>query len=158
MSATRLIQSLMLVVAISGCRHGEKTPDGDILAALTAPSVDDKPFDATQFRGKPTILMFASPSCGYCAKELPIAHSVASAEGANMAVVYVSGGKEAASKAAKRGGFNGTVLVDNGTLRDKYGIKGVPYTLILKADGTADTAFRGMQEESDLRSALASAK
>ena len=100
----------------------------------------------------------ASPSCGYCAKELPIAHSIAASEGANMAVVYVSGGKEAASRAAKRGGFNGPVLVDDGKLRDKYEIKGVPYTLILKADGTATSAFRGMQEESDLRSAVASAK
>ncbi len=144
--------------AISGCHKGEPTPDGDILADLTAPSADDaKPFDAKTFRGKPTVVMFASPSCGYCAQELPMAHQLASAAGANMVTVYIAGGKSSAVTAAKRGGFNGPVLVDNGTLRDKYGIQGVPYVLILGPDGTAKKAFRGLQEESTLRDAISDA-
>jgi len=155
------IRSFVLVAglaAAAGCKHGEPTPDGDILASLTVPSADDRAFDAASFRGKPTIVMFASPTCGYCAKELPIAHKVAAAEGANMVTVYVAGGKDSATRAAKRGGFDGPVLLDNGTLRDKYGIKGVPYVLVLASDGTARTAFRGLHDESDLRDALADAR
>ncbi len=146
------------IAAITGCRHGEPTPDGDILASLTAPSADDQPFDATKFRGKPTLVMFASPTCGYCAKELPMAHKIAAAESANMVLVYVSGGKGSAIQAAKRGGYRGPVLVDDGTLRKRYEIKGVPYVLMLKPDGTAHEAFRGLQEESTLRDALADAR
>jgi hypothetical protein len=102
--------------------------------------------------------MFASPSCGHCAKELPVARSVAAAEGANMVAVYVSGGKEAASKAAKRGGYMGPVLIDDGKLKERYGITGVPYTLILDADGKATKAFRGEQGEATLRDAIVAAK
>lgn len=148
-----------MLVAISGCKTGVAAPDGDILASLSLPSAaEDKVFDATTLRGKPTLVMFASPSCGYCAKELPIAAKLTEAEGVNMAVVYVKTRKPAALAAAKAGGFNGTVLIDDGAVSRKYEIKGVPYTLILGADGHAKKAFRGMQEESTLRDAIADAR
>lgn len=148
-----------MLVAISGCKKGVPAPDGDILASLSLPSaVDEKVFDATALRGKPTLVMFASPSCGYCAQELPIATRVTAAEGVNMAVVYVKARKPAALAAAKAGGYEGTVLIDDGTLSKKYEIQGVPYTLILGADGHAKQAFRGMQEEATLRDAIADAR
>lgn len=160
----RWIQSFVLVaalVAISGCRKGISTPDGDILAALAIPvasAPDDKVFDPSAMRGKPTLVMFASPTCGYCAKELPIAHKLTTAEGVNMAVVYVKTKKPAAMAAAKAGGYDGVVLIDDGSLSKKYEIAGVPYTLVLGADGHAKKAFRGMQEEDTLRDAIADAR
>ncbi len=147
------------LVAISACHKGIATPDGDILAALTLPSAtEDKIFDPAALRGKPTLLMFASPSCHYCAKELPIAHKLTTAEGVNMAVVYVKSKKPAAMAAAKAGGYDGVVLLDDGTLSKKFEIEGVPYTLVLGADGHAKKAFRGLQEEATLRDAIADAR
>ncbi len=149
----------MLLVAISGCKKGVPAPDGDILASLSLPTaIDEKVFDATTLRGKPTLVMFASPSCGFCAQELPIATKVTTAEGVNMAVVYIKTRKPAALAAAKAGGFEGTVLIDDGTLSKRYEIQGVPYTLILGADGHATKAFRGLQEEDTLRDAIADAR
>jgi hypothetical protein len=46
------------------------------------------------------------------------------------------------------------VLVDDGTMRARYEIKAVPYTLILRGDGTASHAFKGEQGESTLAGAL----
>ncbi len=158
----RWIQSFILVslvVAISACKKGVPAPDGDILSALTLPSAtEDKVFDPSALRGKPTLVMFASPTCGYCAKELPIAHKLTTAEGVNMAVVYVKARKPAALAAAKAGGYDGIVLLDDGTLSKKYEIQGVPYTLVLGADGHATKAFRGLQEEDTLRDAIADAR
>jgi len=150
--------AIVALLAIAGCRHGEPPPAGDILASLTVPSADEQPFDASSLRGKPTLVMFASPTCGYCAQELPMAHKIVAAENANMVVVYIAGGKGQAIKAAKRGGYRGPVLVDDGTLRKRYEIQGVPYVLMLKPDGTAHEAFRGLQEESTLRDAIADAR
>jgi|GEM_PF-1534568 len=149
-----------LVAAISGCAKSVPTPDGDILGALQLPQATaDTIFDPGALRGKPTLVMFASPSCGYCAKELPIAHKLTTAEGVNMAVVYVKSKKPAALAAAKAGGYDGVVLIDgDGTLSRKYEIQGVPYTLILGADGHAKKAFRGLQEEDALRDAIADAR
>lgn len=146
---------------ISGCKKGIPTPEGDIVASLALPSahaLDDKPFDPSVLRGKPTLVMFASPSCGFCAQELPIAHELTSAEGVNMAVVYVKTRKQRALDAAKAGGYDGVVLIDDGTLSKKYEIQGVPYTLILGADGHAKKAFRGLQEADTLRDAIADAR
>lgn len=153
---------ILLAVVIgttAACSKGLTPPEGDILAALTATPADDKPFDSASLRGKPTLVMFASPTCGYCAEELPIAHKVTQAEGANMVAVYLQGGKKHALQAAKNGGFTGPVLLDEGKkLAKQYGIEGVPYTLVLGPDGHAKFAFRGLQTESALRSAVADAK
>ncbi len=159
----RWIQSFLLLaalVAIPACKKGVPTPDGDILSSLTLPSAtEDKVFDPGALRGKPTLVMFASPGCGYCAKELPIAHKLTTAEGVNMAVVYVKSKKPAALAAAKAGGYDGVVLLDpDGTLSKKYEIAGVPYTLVLGPDGHAKKAFRGLQEEGTLRDAIADAR
>lgn len=153
---------ILIAVVVAGtgaCSKALTPPEGDVLAALTGPSADDQPVDLASLRGKPTLVMFASPTCGYCAEELPIAHKVTQAEGANMVAVYVAGGKKHALQAAKNGGFAGPVLMDDGKkLTKQYGIEGVPYTLILGPDGHAKFAFRGLQDEATLRSAIADAK
>ncbi|MEO8700682.1 MAG: TlpA disulfide reductase family protein [Kofleriaceae bacterium] len=136
-------------------------PDGDIAAALTtSPSADEaRAFDPASLKGKPTLLVFASPTCPYCAEELPIAQRAATAESANIVAVYIAGQKKHAASVTKSLGYTGTVLVDeDGSLRKKYDIKGVPFTMVLGADGHATTAFRGLQDESTLRGALADAK
>ncbi|HEU0036869.1 MAG TPA: TlpA disulfide reductase family protein [Kofleriaceae bacterium] len=143
----------------AGCKKGVPVPDGDVAATLTVPSADDaKPFDPASLRGKPTLVLFASPTCHYCAQELPRAQAAATAENANLVAVFIAGAKKHAMSATQSLGFTGSVLVDDGTLRKRYDIKGVPYTLILGADGHARDAFRGLQDESTLRDALADAR
>jgi thiol-disulfide isomerase/thioredoxin len=156
------IQLLMLVVlAISGCKtKGVKAPEGDVLAALAPlPTADDSTFDAQSFRGKPTLVMFASPVCGYCMAELPIAVKAAAAEHANFVTVFIVGAKKHAASVKKTKNLDTPVLVDEtGDLRRKYDIQGVPYTVILGADGHAREAYRGQQDEETLRDALADAR
>lgn len=152
----------VLIAAISlaaACKKGLPAPDGDITAALALPSVTDAAFDPAALKGKPTLVMFASPSCGHCFNELPIAQAAAGAEGANVVTVFIVGGKQQAAKMLERAKYTAPAVVDTaGELRKKYDIKAVPYLLVLGPDGRARTAFRGAQDEGTLRSALASAK
>ena len=161
-SARRSTQLLLLAaLAISGCRNkGLSPPEGDILAAIGAlPTADDTAFDAQSLRGKPTLVLFASPTCHYCMNELPIAEKAAKAEQANLVAVFIVGAKKHAASVKKSKKMAAPFLVDEGgTLRDQYKIKGVPYTVVLGADGKARTAFRGEQDESTLRDALADAR
>lgn len=154
---TQLLLGIVIALAISGCKKQIPVPDGDIVAALTVPSAGDT-FDPESLRGKPTVLLFATPTCPYCSEELPIAQKAASAENANIVAVYISGKKENAASVTKSLGYTGTVLVDDGSLRKKYEIKGVPFTLVLGPDGHARRAFRGLQDEDTLRSAIADAR
>jgi len=75
-----------------------------------------------------------------------------------MVVVFVRGTKQAAARVAEQLHLTAPVLVDDGTLRTRYGVNAVPYTLVLGADGRAREAFRGAQSESTLRDAVADAR
>lgn len=147
-------------MTISACAKRAPVPDGDVLAVLAPlPTADGSSFDVQSLRGKPTLVMFASPTCGHCNAELPIATKAASAEKANLVAVYVVGGKQHAASVTKSLGFTAPVLVDEaGSVKRHYDIKGVPYLLVLGANGKAVRAFRGKQEEDTLRDALDDAK
>jgi thiol-disulfide isomerase/thioredoxin len=164
-SARVSIQFLRLVVVLAAisfsaaCKKKLPLPGGDITAALALPTVTDASFDPATLKGKPTLVLFASPSCGYCFKELPVAQTAAGAEDANVVAVFVVGGKQQAAAMVERAKFTAPALVDpSGELQKKYDIKAVPYLLVLGADGRAREAFRGEQDEPTLREALASAR
>ena len=150
-----------LTISAAACRtKGTEMPADDFIAALRPlPTADDSLFDPGTLRGKPTLVLFASPTCGHCMVELPVAEKAAAAENANMVAVFVVGNKKHAAAVKKSKNLVSPVLVDeDGALRAKYNIKGVPYTIVLGADGRAIEAFRGEQGEEVLREALADAR
>lgn len=143
----------MLVGALLGACKAELTPPaGDIAASLALPDLDGAPFDPAALRGKPAVVLFWRPGCPYCLNEMPVVSKLAKEAGATAVAVMVSGNKGQAAKIAKT--FDGPFLVDTGALREQYAIKSVPYTLILRSDGTAARAFKGEQTEATLRSAI----
>ena len=149
---------MLLVLAIS-CTKPLPVPDGDVAATLaSAPAIGEHAFDPASLLGKPTLVMFVSPTCEHCLAELPRAQAVAKETEANIVAVFVIGKKANAEAVARSTHFEGTVLLDDGTLRKKYDITGVPYTLVLKRDGHAVVALRGEQDEAAIRDALGSAR
>lgn len=149
---------LLLLLAIAGCKRGEPVPEGDIAATLTAPSIGAHSFDPASLKGKPSLVMFVTPTCPHCIATIPRGAAAAQAQGANVVAVFVAGNKSNAEGVVSHAKFPGTALIDDGTLRRKYNIRGVPYSLVLGPDGRAREAFRGEQEESTFRDALADAK
>jgi thiol-disulfide isomerase/thioredoxin len=143
---------LALGLALTGCKNELEPPPGDVASGLALQTLDGTPFDPATLRGKPVIVMFWRTGCPYCMNEMPVVAKVARDKGAAAIAVMVSGNKEKAKQIAKT--FDGTILVDDGSLKARYEIKAVPYTLILRGDGTASHAFKGEQGESTLASAL----
>ena len=153
-----LALAIATVIGLGGCKRAEPVPDGDIAASLTLPSVGAYTWDPATLKGKPCLVMFVSPTCTHCLKTIPRAMEAAKDQGANLVAVFVAGGKENAEGVVSHTKFDGTALVDDGTLRKKYNIRAVPYSLVLGADGHAREAFRGEQDVSTFRNALADAK
>lgn len=156
------IRSVVLLATISlafACKKSLPLPDGDVTAVLALPTTAGASFDPASLKGKPTLVLFASPTCGYCLQELPIAEAAAAAERANVVAVFIVGSREGAAQMIERAKFTAPALVDSsGGLLKKYDIKAVPYLLVLGPDGRAREAFRGEQDEKTLRTALASAR
>jgi thiol-disulfide isomerase/thioredoxin len=156
-SSPRWTQLLWLGLAISACHHRAPVPEGDITASLTAPALGD-PLDTASLLGKPTLVVFVSPTCPHCVAELPLAQEAARAADANIVAVFVVGKREHAAGVVATTKFTGPVLLDDGTLRRRYAVTSVPYTLVLRGDGRASDAFVGKQEEATLADAIADAR
>jgi thiol-disulfide isomerase/thioredoxin len=150
---------LALALALAGCkRNDESVPSGDIAAELALPSLGSHSFDPASLKGKPSLVMFVTPTCPHCIVTIPRGAAAAQQQGANVVAVFVAGTKANAEGVISHAKFPGAALIDDGTLRKKYNIRGVPWSLVLGPDGRARDVFRGEQEESTFREALADAK
>ena len=148
-----------VALAIAGCkRNNTPIPEGDVAATLALPSVGAHAFDPASLKGKPALVMFVTPTCPHCLVTIPRGAEAAEAQGANVVAVFVSGTKANAEGVVSHVKFPGTALVDDGTLRRKYKIRGVPYSVVLGPDGTAREAFIGEQDVATFRDALSDAK
>jgi thiol-disulfide isomerase/thioredoxin len=163
-SPWRLAQLLVVILALlaplSGCkRNTTPVPPGDVAASLALPSLGENSFDPQTLKGKPSLVMFVTPTCPHCLATLPRGAAAAQATGANLVAVFVAGGKQNAEGVVSHLKWPGIALVDEEKLMiKKYEIKGVPYSVVLGADGRAREAFRGEQEEKAFREALADAR
>ncbi|HEY4243577.1 MAG TPA: TlpA disulfide reductase family protein [Kofleriaceae bacterium] len=150
------VLALALVLSLGACT---KLPEGDIAASLTATSVSGVPFDPASLKGKPSIVLFVSPTCPYCRAELPMAESAAKATGATAVAVFVAGKKANAQGVLTSAHFSSPALIDDtGALKQRYDITKVPYAIVLAADGHAVDQFHGQQDEATLRRALDEAR
>jgi thiol-disulfide isomerase/thioredoxin len=153
---------LGVALAISGCKRNDApVPGGDITASLALPALGPNTFDPETLKGKPTVVMFVTPTCPHCLATLPRADAAAKAKGANVVAVFVAGQKQDCEGVVTNKKFSGVALVPDKdgqkALIDKFQIKGVPYAVVLGPDGKARAAFRGEQDESTFASALSSA-
>src|SRR5690348_9169361 len=82
---------LLAIPSLAACHRHEKVPDGDILATLTVPSIDERAFDPSAMKGKPTLLLFVTPTCPHCLVTLPRASAAAQGHDANAVAVFVAG-------------------------------------------------------------------
>lgn len=148
---TRLIP-FVIVAVLGACKAELTPPSGDIAASLALPDLEGNAFDPTTLQGKPAVVLFWRVGCSYCMSEMPVVSKLAKEAGVTAVAVMVAGSHDKAAAIAKD--FDGPFLVDDGTLRKRYDIKAVPYTLVLRSDGTAARAFKGEQSEGTLRSAI----
>jgi len=165
-SPWRRVQLFLLILAIAlaaGCkRNNTPVPAGDITESLGLPSLGPVAFDPTSLKGKPSLVMFVTPTCTHCLATIPRAAAAAQAKNANVVAVFVAGQKQNVEGVVSHAKFPGVALVPDKdgqkALIDKFNIRGVPYAVVLGPDGKAREAFRGEQEESTFASALDNAR
>ena len=132
-------------LALTGCRKKVEPPAGDILADLALPMSDGNVFDPRPLYDRDVLVMFYSPTCGHCMREMPEAVDAAEKSGSAILAVMVGGDLAQAQSLAVAHRLSAPVLLDDGQLRRKYDIRSVPYTLVVAAGGRAERAFIGAQ-------------
>lgn len=153
--AALLTFGALATATLPGCgRNRVEPPAGDILADLALPMVNGAVFDPKPLYPRDVLVMFFSPTCGHCMREMPEAVAAAEQAGSAVLAVMVGGNVKQAERLAVADRLTAPVILDDGQLRRKYGIRAVPYTLVLAAGGRAERAFVGAQGQDRLASAL----
>jgi len=143
----RFVLAIALVFGF-GCHRGPKVPDGDVLAAVNRP----------ELHGKPSLVMFVTPTCSHCLATIPHAIEAAAAQGAGLVAVFVAGEEANAKGVIDHTHFPGEWMVDDGALRRRYAIKSVPYIIAVRPDGTARDVYIGEQDTDTLKDAISRAR
>jgi len=143
----RFVLAIALVFGF-GCHRGPKVPEGDVLAAVNRP----------ELHGKPSLVMFVTPTCSHCLATIPHAIEAAAAQGAGLVAVFVAGEEANAKGVIDHAHFPGEWMVDDGALRRRYAIKSVPYILAVGPDGTARDVYIGEQDTDTLKDAISRAR
>jgi thiol-disulfide isomerase/thioredoxin len=147
--------TLALALVLAAACHDDSVapPGGDVLAALALPTVAGTTFDPAPWYQQKVLVLFFSPTCSHCMKELPLAVAAAKRSGAAVLAVLVVGTGEQVAQMPAVDQLSAPVILDDGQLRKRYGIRAVPYTLVLSA-GLAKRAFLGEQTQDRLEDAL----
>jgi methylamine dehydrogenase accessory protein MauD len=142
------------MAAGSGSRNGAAAPAppagpqiGDPAPALTLPDLSGQTIDLADFRGRPTLVLFWSPRCGFCNQMLDDlkdweAHPP---EGAPQLLVVSTGSVEE----IRAQGLRSPVVLDQGLAvgGEAYGAYGTPMAVLVDAEGRiASTLASGAAE------------
>ena len=112
---------------------GKPAPD------FTLKSLDGTDVSLSSLKGKIVILDFWATWCGPCRQGLPVLMEVAKARANDNVVLWAVDLDESKSKVQdflKKKGWNLPVLLDaKGKVSQKYGVGGIPHTVIIGPDG-----------------------
>ncbi len=153
----RLALPALALVALFACTKTTPAPPGNIAGKLAVPTADGSPFDPATLAGKPAVVVFWRPGCPHCRTELPDVARACKDKGATAVAVQVAEAPPTGLRVLEGLKWDGVVLVDDGTLRKDLAITKVPWTLVLRPDGTAARAFVGAQSYETLSGAIAAA-
>lgn len=152
-----LIELLIIIGLIMGIRAWQQKdavsgPAPDIQSI----TIEGTPVSLSDYRGQPLLLHFWASWCPICRFEESGINKLVG-DYPVLTVAFQSGDKnEVAGYMKERGIDNWPTIVDiDGRLSDQYGVRGVPTTYIIDADGTIRFVEVGLTTSWGLRARLA---
>ncbi|NTU43396.1 MAG: TlpA family protein disulfide reductase [Nitrospirales bacterium] len=141
---------VLIAVGIAGVwfvakdKEQKRTEMAESAMASVAPAFElrdlsGKSWKLSDLRGKVVLVTFWATWCPSCKEENPSIQKFFLSEQENKDLVYLSvlvqDKPEAAVEYMKTNGFTFPVLIDDGSVAQKYGITGVPETFIIDRKG-----------------------
>ena len=107
---------------------------GQLTPPLLLPDLEGKPIDLAGFRGTSTLILFWSPSCGFCQQMLPeLKQWERKRPAGSPKLLVVSNGTVEANRAM---GFTSPVVLDpDGSAMHSFGATGTPMAVLVDGEG-----------------------
>lgn len=150
--------AVLLAGLVGSCKKETAPPPGNVAAKLAIPTADGPVFDPATLAGKPTVVVFWRPGCPHCRDELPLVRKACKAKGCNAVAVQVAEDPAFGKRTLDKVAWEGIALIDDGSVRKSLGVDKVPWTLMLRPDGTAAKAYVGAQSYDTIVGGIAAAR
>ena len=139
--ATYLVIMLVMIWSLEAFLTRDAV--GVVAPDVTSVTLSEQPFSLQQFRGKPAVVHFWASWCPVCEMEQGMVEGMA-ADVPMITVAMQSGSANEVRAYLTAQGVDYPVINDeNGWLSAQYGVKAVPASFILDAEGTVRFATRG---------------
>jgi thiol-disulfide isomerase/thioredoxin len=113
-------------------RLPQQLPVGVLAPQVQLPSLDGSEVDVSEFRGRMLVLLFWSPSCGYCAALRPDLVEWIRSE-RHVQLVGIASGGRVANEVQRLGAP--ILLEDDGATLAAFGASGTPSAVLIDAAG-----------------------
>ncbi|MBG80746.1 MAG: hypothetical protein CMJ39_08585 [Phycisphaerae bacterium] len=134
--------------------EGQAEPESEMVGKpapeFTLDSLEGKSISLESLKGKVVILDFWATWCGPCRKGLPVLMDIAKKRADDGVVLWSVDMREAPEKVKaflEKSNWDLPVLMDrDGAIGNKYGVSGIPHTVVIGPDGTivkVEIGFRG---------------
>ncbi|MGY1711489.1 TlpA family protein disulfide reductase [Geodermatophilus sp. SYSU D00758] len=137
----------------------EPASGGEVLADLSFDCLAGGELDLGRAQGLPTVVNLWASWCGPCREELPVVQQLADAGGDRLRVlglVSQDPAENGRAFAADAGITMPTAVDAQGDLAVEQGLRGLPYTYFLRADGSvAHLQLRPVRSYEELRDLVA---
>jgi peroxiredoxin len=131
-----------------GIREGEVAPDFELSA------VDGSRVRLSDLRGKPVLITFFALWCGSCLSEMPHIKEVQAERGLDRLTVLAINAGETRSRALDFIEFIQAPFIwgldFDLTVADAYGVRGLPHTVYIDANGVIRAVYAGQAEKARL--------
>jgi peroxiredoxin len=109
-------------------------PRGEMAPAFTLPDLSERAVSLADFAGKPTLLIFWNPGCGFCQKMLPdLKEWEEASPKRTLGLLIISTGTIDENRTL---GLRSPVLLDRDfTVGSTFGVRGTPMAILIDAEG-----------------------
>lgn len=140
--------------------ESEVPRQGMRVAAFALPTLDGKTIARDDLLGKPTYLNFWATWCLPCRREMPKIEQVyrEQAGKANFLMINLKEGPDVIRSFMAKNGYTLPVALDDGTLFEGWGLRGVPTSVFLDRRGTVCVIVEGAMGKEYIAWALEKAR
>lgn len=138
----------LIALLLTSCGTESDIRIGQIMPAFKLSSLDGSSVSSASFRGQPLIINFWATWCGPCRYEIPTLRKIARQTSVTVIGITIDSDDVAAIRAfAESHAIDYPVLLGDRELAQRFGVRAIPYTLVVDSSHNIVSMHTGVVSE-----------